>query len=73
MFPDHLSFKVKLDIYLNKLWNFQTPSMIHSKFGWNLPSAFGDEDENVKCENINKNLNYHEKPLAEQNAKQFRK
>lgn len=47
--------------------------MIHSKFGWNLPSAFGDEDENVKCENINKNLNYHEKPLAEQNAKQFRK
>lgn len=73
MFSDHLPFKVKLDIYLNKLRNFQTPSMIHSKFGWNLPSAFEEEDENVKCENINKNLNYNEKPFAEQNAKQLRK
>lgn len=73
MFSDHLPFKVKLDIYLNKLWNFETPSMIHAKFGWNLPSAFGEEDENVKCENINKNLNYNEKTFAEQNAKQLRK
>lgn len=71
MFSDHLPFKVKLDIYLNKLWNFE--SMIHAKFGWNLPSAFGEEDKNVKCENINKNLNYNEKPFAEQNAKQLRK
>lgn len=34
--------------------------MIYFKFGWNLLSVFEEEDENVKCENINKNLNYYE-------------
>lgn len=65
MFFDYFFFKVKLDIYLNKFWNFEILSMIYVKFGWNLLSVFGEEYENVKCENINKNLNYNEKLFVE--------
>ena len=45
---NHLPLEQDVALHLNKLEYFHHPMMLCAKFGWNWPSDSGEEDENVK-------------------------